>query len=1241
MNRLDRTNLRSLAWIASVAILLSLLTRLAAAEEPFQVEVNILSAKITADGKQIGTVKRETKLTAHEAKPDGYLVDVPGAHPPQQGWIAKDEVHRVPPKLTADQQARFAEALQLYKEYETAYAKGKLRDSRLLAEQIVSICRDSLGEKHASTAASIHNLGRVAANMGDYPAARKYFEQALAIRRELLGEQHAETAASIVGLGSVARDTGDYFAARKLFEQALAIQRNVFGEKNSETALTLNNLGVVAINKGDYRAARSYFEQALAIRREVLGEKHVYIGASLNNLGVLVGDMGDYPAAREYLEQALVIRREVLGEKHPDTASTLSNLGNVAAHLADYPAARKCFEKALAIEREVLGEKHRDTAATLGNLGYMARLMGDFPAARKYYQQVLAICREVLGEKHPDTAAALNSLGTVASAMGDYTAAQTYFARGLAIRRDVLGEKHPDTADSIIGIGTVALDTKDYSAAREYFAQALAIQRDVLGEKHVRTAGSLNNLGAVAYETGDYAAARKYHEQVLAINREVLGKKHPDTARSLNNLGGVANAMGEYPAARKYFEQALAIYREILGENHPDTARSQFNVAITDAASGDWPEAGDSMEKSRRIARRCAIRILPALSETEQITFRRNTDDMQFYSSLSLGLIRRDDPRVASASASWLLNGKGVVEEVLSQNSRLARDTSDPAAREALGKLTAIRQQLARSSQSTPLANQLDDWRRQVAELEGLEQDSARKLAALGAHVDLADPWVSLGDLRSKLPADGWLVDIVLLPVRNFQAKGGNPAWQPARYAAWLIPPTGKGEVRIVDLGEAEKIDAVVQLVRLSLERTHAEEEVQEPLAALAKLVFAPLAPHLGKTDRLIISPDAALWLVPWGALPLADGRYAIEKYKISYVVSGRDLVNRTDGGKKRVLSPSVVFANPDYNLDSDAALANTQTILNGGSKIAAATDPGNVKLDEFAALSETRRSATGFGKVKPLPGTAIEARAIAPFLKSYTKVEPISYVDKDALEGVFKQVHSPRVAVLSTHGFFLPKQEVPLDDKLNSLGLIGEDRKRPLLDKDNKPIENPLLRCGLLLAGCNRRDEIKADAGDNVDDGVLTGLEIVGTDLRGTELVVLSACETGLGDIRIGEGVAGLRQAFQLAGAKAVVSTLWRIPDQETTWLMTRFWENLAKGQSKADALRDAQLFILYHRDELQEAAAKGNQSELDKLLATRSVDFDNPVKLPNSGKTSPPTAATSHRAHPLYWAAFTLTGE
>jgi CHAT domain-containing protein len=317
-----------------------------------------------------------------------------------------------------------------------------------------------------------------------------------------------------------------------------------------------------------------------------------------------------------------------------------------------------------------------------------------------------------------------------------------------------------------------------------------------------------------------------------------------------------------------------------------------------------------------------------------------------------------------------------------------------------------------------------------------------------------------------------------------------------------------------------------------------------------------------------MVSPDGALWLVPWAALPLPDGKYAVEDHTISYAISGRELLEAAPG-KVKVTGP-LVLADPDFDLGLDQVALATRRLR------------GQEAPAETRGLSKALR----LGNIKRLPGTASEAAAITAKLRQYAGAVPQVRTDQEATTGVFQAARNPKVVVLSTHGYFLSDQETDPQQR---------DRPGPEAGKPRGlNLENPLLRCGLLLAGCNNADKAK-EGGDN---GVLTGLQIVGTDLRGCQLVVLSACETGLGEVRNGQGVAGLRQAFQLAGAQSVVATLWQVPDQQSAQLMIGFFNNLANKQDKAEALRHAQLALI--------------KARRDKTAA----------------------------AHPYYWAAFTVTG-
>ena len=530
---------------------------------------------------------------------------------------------------------------------------------------------------------------------------------------------------------------------------------------------------------------------------------------------------------------------------------------------------------------------------------------------------------------------------------------------------------------------------------------------------------------------------------------------------------------------------------------------------------------------------------------------------------MSLGRHLSKDQAVAAQSAEWLLNGKAIGLESQTLNALLERQ-ADPVLLRQLNDFRAQEAALALQVLKPELRDTLQAQRRE------LEKAIAQ---AGGAAAKLGQPWIELAAVRQAIPRDGVLVEITRFKPTRFGAQTGEKYWGAPRYVAWVIPPVG--DITVVDLGEADRIEATVKDIRSAVAKAPKRiKEIGEPKAAtemaetmtkLANLVFKPLMPHLGKAKSVILSPDGELWLAPWAALPVGKDRFLIEDYALRYVITGRDLI-ATPVGKKLSTSAPLMLADPDFDGDST---------------------PGNPGTE-----NAERGISARLPKVLRLPGTASEAEAVVPRLQTLTGSAPTLQTDEKATEALVKAARRPKMLILATHGFFLPTQELAVRDGDRLTG--DGNRAGPSLTKDGQPVENPLLRCGLLLAGCNRRGLAKP--GD--DDGVLTGLEIVGTDLRGTEMVVLSACETGLGEVRNGEGVAGLRQAFQLAGAESVVATLWQIPDVQSAQLMVGFFDNLTKKLPRDEALRAAQL----------------------EQIKTRRDRFG--------------------AAHPYFWAAYTLTG-
>jgi tetratricopeptide (TPR) repeat protein len=1080
-----------------------------------------------------------------------------------------------------------ADCIAAFTQADALQRKGDYPGAAKAYERALELALQFVGPEHLGTASVLNNLAIVYQNMDQDAKAEPLYQRSLKIKESLLGADHPDVAQSLNNLGLLYAKMGQYAKAEPLYQRSLEIRESKLDPDHPDVAQSLNDLADLYRNLGQYAKAEPLFQRSLKIRQSKLGPNHPTTADSLNNLANLYRDM-DQDAQAEWLyRRSLKIRESALGLDDPQLAKPLNNLALLYEKMGQYSRAEPLFQRSLKIRQSKLAPDDPTTGDSLNNLATLYDKMGQYSRAEPLYQQSLKIYSSRLGPQHPRVLWCLNNLGLLYDKMGQYSRAEPLFQQSLTMLESQLGPDHPDVAESLSNLASLYETMGQYAKAEPLFQRSLKIRESKLGPAHSDVAASLIGLANLYSDQDQYEKAEPLYQRNLKIWEAKLGPDHPYVAESLNNLAVLYERMRQYAKAEPLYQRSLQILESKRGPDHPYVAAGLNNLALLYARTGRWSDSAAEIERERRIVRRHVARTLPILSEKEQLTFLQTQDESRFHIALSLGLRQRNDAQISQRSAGWILNGKAVAQEVLAQRTLLATEAADPTLAELVKQLLAIRSRLASLSLTVPKAGKEADHRQQLETLSQQEQELSRQLGQATGHNTSGDSWVEPAAVRKALAKDAVLIEVARFRVDNFKALGKDNTWLPPRYAVWLIPAAGQGEIKVVDLGEAEKIEAAVQAARKALEKSdatirkegeaEAEKQLRDVMRDLARLVLEPLEEHLGQTRELVVSPDAALWLIPWGALPLADGKYAVEKYQIRYCISGRDLVGQAASSGRKATNP-ILFANPDYDLGPAQADAATRAVLRSASPV------------EQVASSRGLGSLSSLPRVGRLPGTAQEAAAIKPNVTRYAKAEAVVYEDRFALEGVFKALHGPQVLVLSTHGFFMSDQEAAQnhDDARN---------RGAALTTEGKPLENPLLRCGLLLAGCNQRGEEGIEA--SADDGVLTGLEIVGTDLRGTDLVVLSACETGLGQVRNGEGVAGLRQAFQLAGAKAVVATLWQIPDTQSARLMNAFFTSLAGGQSKADALRSAQRAMI--------------QSRRDRYGA----------------------------AHPFFWAAFTLTGE
>jgi CHAT domain-containing protein len=957
---------------------------------------------------------------------------------------------------------------------------------------------------------------------------------------------------------------GKYAEAIPLAQRTLELREQALGPVHQDVALSLNNLAELLRATGDYAKARPLYERALTIHEQALGPMHPSVALSLNNLAELLRATANYAKAEPLLRRALEIKENTLGPKHPSVALSLNNLAELLRNTGDYAGARPLYERALTIREQALGPTHPDVAASLNNLAEMLRATGNYAGARPLHERALWIREQALGPAHPDVALSFNNLAALYQDTGQYAKAESLYQRALAIKEQALGPKHPSVALSLNNLAELLRATGDYAGALPLYERALRIREQVLGPTHPDLAVSLNNLAEMLQATGDYAGARPLLERAVSILEQSLGLAHPDVATALNNLGGWhVEAKADYAEARLLYERALAIKEQVLGPTHPSVATSLNNLAFLEAAQGRFGLAAGFLKRGLLVQDLHIQNVFNITTEAEKLNFigTLSKDYLAYLSLLHQHL--NADAKAIRDGLELVLRRKGVVFDAQSRQREAMQGRLSEAARKEWNRMSVLRNELSRLLLNKPEKMLVEQYKSKLASLQQQIEESERRLAGESALVakELQQRTLTIERVAKQLPKNGALGEFVKIHDFDFATGKWRPSW---RYLAFIL--AGDGNVTLVDLGDANALEALAQRALTDIKTslgTRGIEILKAPcdrsvdprgieiqqtpcgrdagrqsaqlLQELYVQVWTPLEKALGKADKVVLSPDGLLNLVPFAALVDSQGHSLVERYQLAYVTSGRELVG-VEGAVPQPGSDLLLVANPSFDQKGSGA-GRQGTAL---------------------------RSREFRGVFTPLPGTERESREIPPLVVAPKEQKQV-LVGERATETAVKTARSPRILHLATHGFFLPDDESALDAvKFGGM----PDRGITVVPRPTaKRYENPLVRSGLAFAGANHATGIT-----DGDDGILTALEITGMDLYGTELVVLSACDTGVGEIKTGEGVFGLRRAFALAGAKNLLMSLWEVSDEVTARQMKMFYQNLQK-LPKAEALRQAQL--------------------------------------------------------------------
>ncbi|MBK9641623.1 MAG: CHAT domain-containing protein [Saprospiraceae bacterium] len=952
------------------------------------------------------------------------------------------------------------------------------------------------------------------------------------------------------------------FAVKKDYSQGIAVIGSAeqytiekFGRESSQFASCLLIRGLNYFYMADFKETEKVFLEAKAIYEQVLGKESLKYASSLDFLAFLYRRLNNFEKAEAYWLESISIQEKLQTTDLGTYITSLSNLAFLYNSNNNYEKAEIFFLKLLAAREKLFGKNHQEYAKSLKNLGGLYQAMGDYKKAESYFLEGIAIEAKVLGKEHPTYANSLTGLAIVYFYLGNYTKAESLYLEGIHIMKNVSGKQDIFLANSLKNLANLYCKTQSFDKAEPLHIEAKEIIEKVKGKEGPDYANSLEALANLYVSAGKYEKAEQALIESIAILDEAIAKKNYFYSGNVNMLSLYANSMkiladlylktGSLAKAEPLLIKSKSIEEKVKGKDHPDYTITSIYLSNLYEAQNRFDMSESLLTEVQGLSQKRLINSTSFLSELELAEYVISSQEIgnDLFGKLTARNINGSELGILPSLAfDQSLFYKGFV---LNAAERLNLPSLiQPESAELAGNLKSYRRQLA-AEYAKPL-----DQRNDISELEAKANSAEKELARSAKGYADASRQVKWQDVKAVLKPSEAAIEFVHFKF-SFQEKSDS-----TMYAALLFI-SGDKQPKFIPLFEEKSLDSLlnskserkadyVNSLYTLVDRGAVAVEAHKK--SLYEILWKPLEKELTHVNTIYFSPSGLLHRLNLDAIPFSETETLADRYNLIELNSTRQLVIPTQ--IKNANNDAVLYGGIQYEQDS---------MFQSNEPLMASRSRGELS---FSNVDTTLRG----GSWNYLAGTEREVNAIEKIMQT-SGVQTNLKKGYAATEDSFKNIGvdnspSPRILHIATHGYFF-------NDPKNTAekSKVGSQAESVF-----KMSDHPMLRSGLIMSGGNVAWQGKPTL-EGREDGVLTAYEISQMNLSNTELVVLSACETGLGDIQGNEGVYGLQRAFKIAGAKHIIMSLWQVPDKQTSLLMTTFYKKwLENKMTIPDAFHAAQ---------------------------------------------------------------------